>query len=77
MIKIIIILFLAIIIMPTARALDYSSSSIVIDKNVSNEIIIKNSRFITFLFKVENKNEIENYNFSEEDMKILKDYFER
>lgn len=32
----------------------------VIDKNVSNEIIIKNSRFITFLFKVENKNEIEN-----------------
>lgn len=24
-----------------------------------------------------NKNEIENYNFSEEDMKILKDYFER
>ena len=32
----------------------------VIDKNVSNEIIIKNSRFITFLFKVETKNEIEN-----------------
>mgnify|MGYP004629431723 FL=1 len=31
----------------------------VIDKNVSNEIIIKNSRFITFLFKVETKNEIE------------------
>ena len=32
----------------------------VIDKNVSNEIIIKNSRFITFLFKIETKNEIEN-----------------
>lgn len=32
----------------------------VIDKDVSNEIIIKNSRFITFLFKIETKNEIEN-----------------
>ena len=32
----------------------------VIDKDISNEIIIKNSKFITFLFKVETKNEIEN-----------------
>lgn len=32
----------------------------VIDKDISNEIIIKNSKFITFLFKVETKSEIEN-----------------
>ena len=40
--KIIIILFLTIIIMPTARALDYSSSSIVIDKN-SGRILYQNN----------------------------------
>ena len=32
-----------------------------INKNVKNEIIIKNSRFITIIIKIRTKEEVENY----------------